>query len=161
MKRHKGFTMVELMIAIVIVAILASVVAPMMRGRLVRARWSEAMGGCSAIATAIRSRRAETSEDLNVTAPDDTAELGFELGDLTGKYFVDGDYKIDITAFDPTLEYEITVTAGDGDPRGTLILDETGAFTLTVDSSTTQFYAVLTDMESNMLALRECSTLVI
>ena len=68
MKNTKGFTLIELMIVIVIVAILASVVTPMLRSRVDRAKWSEAMAGCSSIATAYKAYCAENYSNAGAAA---------------------------------------------------------------------------------------------
>ena len=148
--RKSGFTMIELMIVIVIVAVLSSVIVPMLRGRLQRAKWSEGMAGCSSIATSIRAWAAENAHDAgNHTLPTDLAQLGFRAGDLTGKYFDAGDYAISNNVFtvaaDGTMTLTYTITAtGDADettakPEGTLTLNQLGAFTLVQDGVTSSF----------------------
>ncbi len=133
MKRKKGFTMIELMIAIVIVAVLASVVTPMMRGRIEKSKWSEAMAGCSSVSTAIRCWAAENSENGTAAVPTAVTDLGFSAADLAGKYFVSTDYAISAvgTAASPT--YTVTVTPSQSNaPGGGSLVMTNGAFTLTL-----------------------------
>ncbi len=149
--RRNGFTMIELMIVIVIV--------PMLRGRLQRAKWSEGMAGCSAIATSIRSWAAENAhEGGSGTAafPSTVSALGFQTGDLDGKYFEGpdggtglGDYTITGGALsygdDGAMTFTYTITcAGDSDattakPQGSLTLNQGGTFTLTQDGTVSTF----------------------
>ncbi len=125
--RNKAFSMVELMIVIVIVAILAAVATPMLRNRLEKAKWSEAMAGCSAIATSLRAWAAENSENSAASEPENPEDLGFSVHDLDGKYFDRDDYEITSCEYDAsTGELLFTITVdGDGEngaPEGTLTL---------------------------------------
>jgi len=135
MKGRKGFTLIELMVVILIVAILAAVAIPIFRGRIDAAKWSEGKAMMGTIATAIRAYCAE-----NDTAPSGgnlgTAavanELGFQSGDLTGAYFSAGDFSYVIDSYDPNdvtpLEFTITATKTELQPDG-YTLDETGTWT--------------------------------
>ena len=88
MCKRKGFTLVELMVVILIVAILAAVAIPIMRGRIDAAKWSEGKAIMGTIATAIRAYVAEKNETM-INFDAITADtLGFAPGDLTGTYFV-------------------------------------------------------------------------
>jgi type IV pilus assembly protein PilA len=131
MESRKGFTLIELMVVILIVGILAAVAIPIMRGRIDSAKWSEGKAGAGSIRTAARAFMAEHGPAWGgVWANVTLADLGFQAGDLTGKYFVDADYAFACTGYDV---YTVTVTAGgSADAPSTpavVTLDQTGAFT--------------------------------
>ncbi|MBW8002148.1 MAG: type II secretion system protein [Planctomycetes bacterium] len=118
MNWNKGFTLIELMVVILIVAILAAVAIPIMRGRIDAAKWSEGKAMAGTLGTAIRAYFAEKGPDGDdgSGSPDLTA-LGFASSDLTGTYFDSGDYDWTTTyddTGDPALEFTITVTAPTG-----------------------------------------------
>ena len=135
MKRKMGFTLVELMVVILIVAILAAVAIPILRGRIDAAKWSEGKAMMGSIATAIRAYHAEkgpagTAPTAIVGSAD--TELGFTAADLTGTYFDDSDFTMSVTDMDP-LTFTITCTAGgDADAPSTppsWQLNQTGVWT--------------------------------
>jgi len=88
-KRSKaGFTLVELMVVAIIVAILAAVAIPLMSGNKKKAQATEAQAGCGTIKTLVRIMQAE-----GATAP--TALSGvknLQTADLDGTYFLNTDY---------------------------------------------------------------------
>ncbi len=140
MTKNKGFTLIELMVVILIVAILAAVIAPMLSGRIQEAKWSEGKTGAGTIATAIRAYMAEHEgppANIDGAVGTDAFEpIGILDIDLNGKYFNVDCYATSGCAYDPntsTLTYTITVTPADGAkpgaPTGTYTLDQTGTFT--------------------------------
>ena len=129
-----GFTLVELMVVAVIVAILAAVAIPLMSANKTRAMATEAEAGCGTIRTAFRGMYAETSDysvDLNGNAvlPSPISLPGISAGDLDGKYFVDANYVLSNLG---VTTYTITAT-GAGDVAGVIVvLDQDGTFTKTL-----------------------------
>jgi prepilin-type N-terminal cleavage/methylation domain-containing protein len=134
--KAKGFTLIELMIVVLIVAILAAVAVPLMRGRVDAAKWSEAKAACGTISTAIRAYHAEKGP--TGTAPDTIfgqggTALGFNTGDLEGTYFADGDYAINVTSMSP-LTFTVTATPSKADAPSNLAsisLNQAGTWTET------------------------------
>jgi prepilin-type N-terminal cleavage/methylation domain-containing protein len=135
MRRKRGFTLIELMVVIMIVAILAAVTIPLMQGRVEAARWSEGKAMAGTIATAIRTYTMEKGS----TGPygDETAltaaMLGFQTGDLTGTYFNVSNFIWTVsydTAQSPPLQYTITIAPGTGFTGTTNVtLDHAGNWT--------------------------------
>ncbi len=133
MKGRKGFTLIELMVVIFIVGILAAVAIPIMRGRIDSAKWSEGKAGAGSIRTAARAFCAEKGSGWGGTwANVDLATVGFQSGDLDGKYFTEESYLVEFTGYD---NYLITVTASDSTSSDKptvpdeVTLDENGAWT--------------------------------
>ena len=133
MESRKGFTLIELMVVILIVGILAAVAIPIMRGRIDSAKWSEGKAGAGAIRTAARAYCAEKGSGWGGTWANVTlANLGFQSGDLDGKYFTDESYTFAFTAYD---DYLITVDASDSTSSDkptvpdVVTLDENGDWT--------------------------------
>ncbi len=105
---RSGFTLVELMAVIMIVAILAAVTVPLMLGRIDAAKWSEGKAMMGTIATALRAYGAEKG-DAGAWPPS-FVQLGFVAGDLTSTYFVDTDFTWANAAYDSTLTPSLTYT---------------------------------------------------
>jgi type IV pilus assembly protein PilA len=125
--KRKGFTLIELMVVILIVAILAAVLVPMMRGRIDAAKWSEANASCAQIRTALRAYIAEKGP--NFTFPALTGGqgvwgpiVGITVDDLSGRYFLSGAYNVTNVVTDGTSadfgRCAITVTAASGPGPG-------------------------------------------
>ncbi len=135
--KAKGFTLIELMIVVLIVAILAAVAVPLMRGRVDAAKWSEGKAALGTLSTAIRAYHAEKgptgTAPTTIFGQTGTA-LGFNAGDLDGTYFADADYSIDVTSMDP-LTFTVTATPGTRDEAptnlGSISLDQAGAWSET------------------------------
>ncbi|MBN2269563.1 MAG: prepilin-type N-terminal cleavage/methylation domain-containing protein [Sedimentisphaerales bacterium] len=131
-----GFTLIELMVVILIVAILAASAIARYRGRVDAVRWSEGKVMLGTIATALRAYAGE--KGWNGANPTDIfgsgqTELGFEPGDLTGRYFADGDFQIDAVNINAQpVTFTIRCTAGTGIEPPTIpsgyTLDQSGHF---------------------------------
>ncbi len=98
---RKGFTLVELMIVILIVAILAAVAVPLMMNRVESAKWSEAKAAMGTIMTNVKAYYAEKGCNSSVTAPvictgtvTGTNCVGVSTTDLAGTYFNSTDYTL-------------------------------------------------------------------
>ena len=89
--RKAGFTLVELMVVAIIVAILAAVAIPLMSGNKTRAMATEAETALGTIRTQLRVMYAETgtysSNQNNIAVTSITNVPGVNLSDLTGKYW--------------------------------------------------------------------------
>ena len=87
-KNKLGFTLVELMVVAIIVAILAAVAIPMMSGNRKKAQATEAQAGAGTIKTLVRIMQTE-----GVSAPTTISGVrGLNTADLDGTYFVNTDY---------------------------------------------------------------------
>ena len=80
-KRQRGFTLVELMVVIVIVALMAGIAVPLYVNYIKDARRSEAAGGLAAVATA-----QQTYYQRNNTYAAALASLNVDLTDLAANW---------------------------------------------------------------------------
>jgi type IV pilus assembly protein PilA len=148
MRNKKGFTLIELMVVVLIVAVLAAVLVPLMTARLESARWSEGKAGVGTIATAVRAMYAE--EGQSWVPSTDVADY-VNASDMYGKYFRLADYSftdgptVNTSLTEDTEDYpvtfEITVSAPTGaSPDGktykwtvaSWAMDETGEWKRTM-----------------------------
>ena len=96
-KNKSGFTLVELMVVAIIVAILAAVAIPLMMGNKNRAMATEAQAGLGSIRTAFQVYKAEKGtypagdSGKNMTA---VTDLTIKNGDLDGTYFKTSGYTL-------------------------------------------------------------------
>ena len=114
MKTRIAFTLIELMVVVLIVAVLAALIVPMMTSRIEGARWSEGKAGAGTIATQLRAYVAEQGEE-GVAIPGTIAISTFMTeSELRGKYFQATDYTIDNVYYNPAAtgagEYQLTYT---------------------------------------------------
>ena len=109
MKRVRGFTLVELMVVVMIVAILAAVAIPLMQGRIDASKWSEGKAGIGTIASGLR---AYAAENPTFTATPSLANIGILTTDLDGTYFSSAAYAItSASCTNGVLSFVITATA--------------------------------------------------
>jgi type IV pilus assembly protein PilE len=117
MKKHKGFTLIELMVTIVIVAILASIAIPSYREYVIRGNRTAAQAVMMEIAT--RQQQFFVANRTYAT----TAQLGFALPpEVAANY----DFEIDVLE-GPPPGFEITFEAiGSQESDGELTLTSEG-----------------------------------
>lgn len=116
----KGFTLVELMVVAIIVAILAAVAIPLMTANKKRAVATEAEAGCGTIRTALRIYYAEHNSYPTGATASAVSLTGIGEGDLDGTYFSEECYTFSSDAS------TFTVTA-DGDSGNTATKAEDAA----------------------------------
>ncbi len=136
MKSRKGFTLIELMVVVLIVAVLAAVLIPMLTARLEAARWSEGKAGAGTLATSIRAMVAEQGEDF---ASSTDAATYLNAADLRGKYFSIADYTLTNVTIPLAGLYPVTYTVTVSPPSAPTVtvtwvetgysLDHTGDWT--------------------------------
>jgi prepilin-type N-terminal cleavage/methylation domain-containing protein len=132
-QKKAGFTLVELMVVAIIVAILAAVAIPLMSGNKKRAAATEAQAACSTIQTAEQTYRAEHGTYM-VGITDPHSLPGISTGDLAGKYFPDSGYTMTSAAntftITGTASYSSDTTIDGGTVTLTVTYDPT-AHTMT------------------------------
>lgn len=121
-----GFTLVELMVVAVIVAILAAVAIPLMMGNKDRAMATEAQAGLGTLRTAMQVYRAEHGSYpvISGTIPGYPG-ITVKANDLDGKYYRSVDYTMTSSSASNYLMQAVGYT---NNPP-TVTLDENGAWT--------------------------------
>ncbi|MBN2181292.1 MAG: prepilin-type N-terminal cleavage/methylation domain-containing protein [Sedimentisphaerales bacterium] len=139
MRSRKGFTLIELMVVVLIVAVLAAVLIPLMQARLEAARWSEGKAGCGTIATAVRAMAAEVGFEDGITMPIAISDY-VTAQDMQGKYFTIANYSFTVepalqdASSDYPVYYTVQVASDDTDLFPTVAsweLDHEGTWTRT------------------------------
>ena len=132
-RKKTGFTLVELMVVAIIVAILAAVAIPLMSANKKRAMATEANAGCGTIRTALRVTLADKGAYPASGAASTLTGIG--ANDLDGVYFSTPDYVYTLVT---SNTYTIVATGNSGgstapqkaDVAGVVVtLDQNGAFT--------------------------------
>ena len=119
-RRTGAFTLVELMIVVVIVAILALVAIPLYQSNVTAAKMSEGIAGVGTIRTALRvwaAGHGGSYADASLTA------MNISASDLAGKYFTSSSYALSNVA---AATYTITATLGSGDDAETYEINQAG-----------------------------------
>ena len=133
-KRNKaGFTLVELMVVAIIVAILAAVAIPLMTGNKKKAWATEAQAGLGTLKTAFQVYKAENGGwpvGLNgVAFSTSVTNLTVKYGDLAGKYFTDSGYTFTtVTSSNYVLTAVGAGTANGPTSSDTVTLNDQGVF---------------------------------
>ena len=102
-RNASGFTLIELMIAVVIVAILALVAVPMYQGNATSARMSEAVTGAGVVRDSARVWLA-THGGVFGNTPPTMAEMFIDMADLGGKFVAPSDYTFSAVAGTATFK---------------------------------------------------------
>ena len=122
-----GFTLVELMVVAIIVAILAAVAIPLMMGNKDRAMATEAQAGLGTLRTAMQVYKAEHGGypviGANVQIPG-FAGLTVKDGDLDGKYYRSTGYTMTSSA---ASNYTMQAQGYTNSPP-TITLDQSGTW---------------------------------
>lgn len=126
-KNKAGFTLVELMVVAIIVAILAAVAIPLMSGNTKRAIATEGQAGIGTIKTAEQVYKAEHGGFYvgNFSGSAVPNGLTLKSGDLDGKYFASGSYVV--TSSSNTWSVVATVSNGTSHVGETVIMTDPNA----------------------------------
>jgi prepilin-type N-terminal cleavage/methylation domain-containing protein len=124
-----GFSLMELMVVILIIALLAGVAIPLMKVRVDRSKWTEANAVAGMIRNAVKTCYFQdgTAVTGGMDNPDNQAALNMTENDLTGTYFVPGDYQIVSVNTDGIATIKVTGSQSNA-PSGSKTLNPDGSF---------------------------------
>jgi prepilin-type N-terminal cleavage/methylation domain-containing protein len=130
-----GFTLTELMVVILIVAILAAVLTPFLQGRIDEAKWSEACTTAGTIRAAVRAyaagsgiTAAQALVGKNIGDENTQSLLGFHSQDCEGTYFESDDYTITSIGADGMAVITVTGGSKTNSPTGSFVLKADGTW---------------------------------
>ena len=122
-KMNAAFTLVELMIVVVIVAILALVAVPLYSGNVVSGKMSEGIAGAGSIRSAMRVYASGHNNSYwaysSAANGNGLSAIGVSSTDLVGKYFGNASYTVNSTATTYTVKADL-------DGKNTYIVNEAG-----------------------------------
>lgn len=133
----KGFTLIELMIVVLIVAILAAVALPLMMNRADAAKWTEGRATMGTIAMNLKAWYAQNGANTTLTPTiggGGAGDIGVSAGDLSGTYFNSGDYTFSVAPAINTATGVITGTISCTGTKGNSPTNPT-TVTLTLSSN--------------------------
>ncbi|MHC5083522.1 MAG: type II secretion system protein [Planctomycetota bacterium] len=127
--RQNAFTLMEIMVVILIVAVLAGAAVPLMNGKINKSKWAEANNTAGMIRNAATAYYAETGVKLSGTMDDsdNMNAIGVHSGDLDGTYFQASDYNIDSVNDSGIPTITVTASKTNG-PTGSKTLYPDGRF---------------------------------
>lgn len=130
-RRDSGFTLIELMIAVVVIAILASIAIPAYQGAMQKSRRSDAISALLSLQLEQEKFRAGCTQYASAIAGSDTCDTAggtYQLGFSTTS--PDGHYNLSIDSANGTsfVAEAAPVSGGaqDGDDCGTFAIDQDG-----------------------------------
>lgn len=127
--RLHAFSLIELVVTIVIIAILAAVTIPVIQARIDRGKWTEANTGAGMIRRAVKACHASTGQAItgSLDDPDNQKALDIAPNDLAGTYFLPADYRILSVDADGFAVIQVTGSRSNA-PSGSKLLTADGTW---------------------------------
>lgn len=131
MKNQKGFTLIELMIVVAIIAILAAIAIPQYQNYVARSQIAKGIGEAGSLKTAVEACLADGIDPSE-------ADASAPAGDCTNiKYTGEASWATVATAFDADGAGDITITLVGASPKavGDIVWERDADGTWTCDAS--------------------------